>query len=289
MTPFIPLQPDSLGDAVRLMAEHGPQAKVLAGGQSLLLALKDRAVRPSYVLSLGKLPGLDTIKINPDGTLVLGAACTYAQLARAAFDGWHVEIGKVAGNLADRSTRNLATIGGAACEANPRYDVPTLLVATGAVLALTSAAGTRHVGAGEFFSAQGGTNLAPDEIVVDITFPARDAFGFVGFDKFRTRVFDAALVNVTLCLSQLADGRVSAARLAVGGIAPAPRVAAAAERLVGAWPGRWASEEIAGAISKELMPPGTLLTRRSQFQAELITSLVLALLERASSANGAVL
>lgn len=286
MTPFTPLQPTSLADAVRLMADHGRQAKVLSGGQSLLLALKDRTIRPSYVVSLAGLPGLASIATDAEGSLVVGAGCTYAQLARAQLAGWHAEIGKVAGNLADRSTRNMATFVGGACEANRRYDAPTVLVATDATLTVTAAGGTRRLRASEFFSPSGGTILAPDEIVVDVVFPPRAAYGFVGFDKFRTRVFDAALVNVALALSQAADGTVTAARLAVGGVAPSPLLAtAAAERLVGAAPGRWDAQAVAVCASEALMPPGTLATRRMQFQAELIKSLTLALLQRASDAG----
>ncbi len=282
MTPFIALQPTTLGDAMRLMSEHGAAAKVLAGGQSLVPALKERAVRPAYVLSLAGLPGLASIETDASGALVVGAACTYAQLMRAGLAGWHAEIGRVAANLADRSTRNLATIGGAACEANRRYDVPTLLVAAEAVLSLASQGGTRRLAAAEFFAAAGGTRLAADEIVVDIVFPPRSAYRFVGFDKFRTRVFDAALVNVAMSLAAAADGTVTAARLAVGGVAGAPRLAAAIERLVGAAPAGWDRQAIATAVSEEVMPPGTLATRRMQFQAELIKSLTLALLARAS-------
>lgn len=282
MTPFIALQPTSLADAVRLMSEHGPAAKVLAGGQSLVPALKERLVRPAYVLSLAGLPGLTSIETDASGSLVVGAACTYAQLMRAELAGWHAEIGRVASNLADRSTRNMATIGGAACEANRRYDVPTLLVATEAVLTLASGGGQRRLAAAEFFDPAGGTRLATDEIVVDIVFPAQSAYRFVGFDKFRTRVFDAALVNVALSLAEAADGTVKAARLAVGGVSGAPRLAAAIERIVGVAPAGWDRQAVATAVSEEVMPPGILATRRMQFQAELIKSLTLALLARAA-------
>ncbi len=289
MTPFIALQPTTLADAVRHLAEHGPQTKVMSGGQSLLLALKERIVRPAYVLSLANLPGLNGLKLAPDGRLEVGTACTYARLAKAGLLGWHAEIGHVCGNLADRSTRNMGTIGGGACEANARYDVPTLLVATDAILSLASATATRRLAAADFFNLAGGTHLGYDEILTGISFPPAQAFGFVGFDKFRTRVFDAALVNVCCSLAQAADGTVTAVRIAVGGVALAPLLAtAAASRLIGAGPHGWDCAAVAAAVSEEVLPIAQATTRRRQFQSELIKSLMLALLQRAATAREGV-
>ena len=289
MTPFIALQPTTLADAVRHLAEHGPQTKVMAGGQSLLLALKERIVRPAYVLSLASLPGLNGLEFASDGRLEVGAACTYARLAKAGLPGWHAEIGHACGNLADRSTRNMGTIGGGACEANARYDVPTLLVATDATLSLASATATRSLAAADFFNPAGGTHLGRDEILTGISFPPAQAFGFMGFDKFRTRVFDAALVNVCCSLAQAADGTVTAARIAVGGVALAPLLAtAAAGRLVGAGSQGWDHASVAAAVSEEVLPLAQATTRRRQFQSELIKSLVLALLQRAAAAREGV-
>ena len=143
-----------------LLGESDRQAKILAGGQSLLLALKERLVRPERVMSIASLPNLRGIAIDATGALTIGPATTYATLAKAVLEGWHGEIAAVSGNLADRSVRSLGTIGGALCDANPRYDMPTLMVAADASFTVASATeGERVVSAHDFFNHAGCTVL----------------------------------------------------------------------------------------------------------------------------------
>lgn len=289
MTPFTYLKPRGFDEAVAMLAEHGPRTKVLAGGQSLLPALKERLARPSHVLSLSAVPGLRGIRYADGGELEIGPATTYAQLATTSFQGWHRQIGAVALNLADRSTRNLATIGGAACQADPRYDIPTLLVATGATLTLGSVHGTRVLPAAEFFDPAGGTALAANEILSRITFPPVSAFAFVGFEKFRFRVFDAAIVNVSLALGVAATNQVSSASLVFGGVSKCPSAAPqAAGRLIGQeiaalGTSAFDSRGMADAASEEVLPIATATTRHRQFQSELIKTLSMDLLTAAAA------
>jgi carbon-monoxide dehydrogenase medium subunit len=215
------LEPEGLMSAVACLREHGSQAKVIAGGQSLNLALKDRCVRPAYLVSLARIPELRQWRYDDQGELHVGAAVTYSRLAAAALEGWHVEIAGVVGNLADRCVRNMGTVGGAVCQADPRFDLPALLVAVRAHLTIASAGGTRVVSAGDFFSGAG-ARIRDTEIVTMITFPPRSAFSGVAFEKFRYRVFDAALASVCVACSLDSGGNIVEFRLVAGAVNDSP-------------------------------------------------------------------
>ena len=287
MTPFTYHRPASLGDAVALLGESERQAKVIAGGQSLLLALKERTVRPARLMSLASLPGLKGLRVSETGALEIGATTTYATLSRATLAGWHGEIAAVAGNLADRSVRSVGTVGGALCEANPRYDMPTLMVAAGASLTLVSAQGERVVDAAAFFDPVGGTVLRPSELLVGITVPQLSAFDALVFEKFRQRVFDAALVTVACAIKLGTDGVIESATLVAGAIAKAPLLAReTAASLFGQRPDTLDMKALGRAVSAELMPAESLTTHQRRYQAELVISLTARALARITGRNG---
>ena len=223
MKAFTYLSPGDSAEAVGLLRHHGPDARVIAGGQTLLLAMKDRSARPPVLVSLRGVPELTGIRTE-GGELVVGAATTYAALSRAELPGWQAEIAAVAGDLADRPVRTMGTLGGALCAADPRYDMLTLVTGVDARLDVLSADGARTLQPEEFFAPGGGMTLRPGEILVAIRFPAASAFTAVAFEKFRTRTFDAALASV-LCTVRVDGGVLAGARLTVGAAVPVPVVA----------------------------------------------------------------
>jgi carbon-monoxide dehydrogenase medium subunit len=282
MTPFTFHRPTALQEAVRLLASGGPSTRLMAGGQSLLLALKERTLRPAQVLSLAGIAELCGICTGDDGRLEIGATTTYAALARAPLAGWHAEIGAVAGNLADRSVRSLGTVGGGICQAEPRYDMPALLSAAGARLHLVSASGSRTLEASEFFNPAGGTRLAADEILTRISVPAAGTLDALAFEKFRFRAVEAAIVSVACALKLGAGGRIAGARLVVGAVARAPLTATAS---AAALEGRGIAE-VDGArlgvqVAAEVAPPGAGPGTRQRYQSELVVSLTAKAFERA--------
>lgn len=226
MKAFSYLTPGTAAEAVGLLGQHGPQAQVIAGGQTLLLAMKTRTARPAVLVSLAGVDGLSGVWLADTGELVVGATTTYAALTRAPLTGWHTEIAAIAGNLADRPVRTMGTIGGALCAAEPRYDMLPLVAGTGARLEVLASAGVRTLAPEEFFAPGGGTTLAPGEILAAIRFPAADAFTRVAFEKFRQRTFDAALASVLCAVRTDAAGRAEA-RIAVGAVRPVPVLASA--------------------------------------------------------------
>ena len=286
MKAFTYLQPNGLPEAISALDQFGPDAKVIAGGQALLLALKSRLARPNYLVSLRKLPELAGWRYAENGTLEIGPATTYAALEGASLSGWHSEVSRIAGNLADRPVRNMGTIGGAACQAEPRYDVPVLLVGVDAAMTLASKRGERIVAASEFFDRRRGATLAPTELLTKVTLAPLSAFSAVAFEKFRVRVFDAAIVSV-LCAIKVNDaGMVTASRIAIGAVERVPMLAQnAAAQLIG---GKASDELPAGfaqSLASEVMPDSTLTTRHRRYQAELIKSLVGRAWARASASS----
>jgi carbon-monoxide dehydrogenase medium subunit len=222
--PFAYLTPSTPAEAVDLLGQHGPQAQVIAGGQSLLLAMKTRTARPAVLVSLAGVADLSGVRLAESGELVVGATTTYAALTRTALSGWHAQIAAMAGNLADRPVRTMGTIGGALCAADPRYDMLPLISGAGARLEVLAPSGVRTLAPEEFFVSGGGTSLGPDEILAAIRFPPAATFSGFVFEKFRQRTFDAALASV-LCAVRIEGGRLTGIRIAVGAVCPVPVLA----------------------------------------------------------------
>ena len=287
MTPFTYHRPLDLSDAVAMLGEPDRQARVIAGGQSLLLWMKDRSARPDRLISIASLPGLKGLAQAEDGGLRIGAATTYATLAEAPLPGWQREIASVAGNLADRSVRSLGTIGGALCDGNPRYDMPTLVMAMDATMTVSSSGGERLIAARDFFAATGGTTLAPADLLVSIAAPARERFDRLCFEKFRHRMFEAAVVTICCAAKFDVNGAIAELRIAAGALGKAPRLATkTAADLAGVEPGRVDVGRVSRDAADELMPAEDRDTRQKSYQAELVVSLTSRALTRAFAAGG---
>lgn len=262
MKPFTFHSPRALGEAVDLLERHGPGAQVIAGGQTLLLAMKERLARPSALVSLAEVADLRGWRHTDSGALEIGAATTYAALAAAQLPGWHAEIAAVAGDLADRPVRTMGTIGGALCAADPRFDMVTMVVALDAELDVVGPGGVRTIEAAQFFAPGGGTVLAPGEILTTVRLPALPAFTGVAFEKFRHRVFEAAVVSA-VC-AQRPDGT---RRITVGAVHPSPVVLLAADDGAGA--------------AVEVLPAELATTHARRYQRELVSVLVTRAIARA--------
>jgi carbon-monoxide dehydrogenase medium subunit len=275
MKPFSYFEPATVGEAVGLLDRLGPEARILAGGQSLLLDLKSRAARPRHLVSLAHVRDLGRWRYTDDGALEIGATLTYAAAGAAAFQGWHREISRICLDLADRSVRSMATLGGAACQAEARFDIPPLLVGTGALLTIGAPGGSRIVPAARFFKPEGGTILAPGEILTAITFPPPEAFSSVAFEKFRHRVFDAAIASVFCGLGFDAADRVETARLVVGAVRDAPTDAPdAARSLHGLARAALPDPALPARLAEEVLPEAEAASRPRRYQRELVKTLV---------------
>lgn len=273
MRPFTFLTPTDVVEATRLLEQHGPEAAAIAGGQSLLLAMKERQLRPAYLVSLSGIGRLSGVSEGADGELVVGATTTYAALAGTELAGWHAEIAAMAGNLADRPVRTMATIGGALCQAEPRFDMLTLVVGTDARLDVVGPSGVRTISPTEFFDPAGGTRLAYGEILASIRFPRRDVYSRMVFRKFRPRNIDQAVASVLVTVRRDAGGELAGVGLTVGATTPVPVVVQdSISGLVGAAAKRADLDRIAADVAHEVLGAagGAPLVR---YQRELVKTL----------------
>jgi aerobic carbon-monoxide dehydrogenase medium subunit len=285
--PFTFHQPSTVSEAVGLLAQHGRDARPLAGGQSLMLEMKERKARPAVLVSLSGLAELKGWTYAASGELEVGATTTYAQLIAAqGLRGWHPVVSAVAGDLADRPVRTMGTIGGSLCQADPRFDMPVLVVGTGAVADTVSPSGVRTRDAAELFAEGGGSALAPEELLTRIRFPEPDGWTGVAFEKFRIRQFDSALASVLCALSVGPDGRVTAGRLTVGAVRPNPFLVGDAAQLL---TGLSRSDDPVAAVTAvvdEVLPPSTVTTHLQRYQRELVPALVRHAVARAFEQSG---
>ncbi len=232
---------ESVAHALALLAEHGTDAKVIAGGQSLLPMMKLRMARPALLVDIGRLHELRYVRVEGEevaiGALTRHCALLGSQLLRAQVP----LLPAVAAQVGDRQIRHRGTIGGSVAHADPVADLPTALLALGATFVLVGSGGQRSVPATEFFTWFFETALAPDELLVQVRVPRTGSAGW-GYEKFALRPNDWATVAVAAV-----DGRV-----ALAGVAPTPVRAASTEQVLAAGGG---AERAAQRADEGTSPP----------------------------------
>ena len=184
--------PDSLEEAIRLLGEGGEDAKLLAGGHSLLPLMKLRLAAPSLLVDLRKVPGLSGIE-RSNGGWQIGAMTRHAEIAASSDLG---VVATAAGSVADQQVRNRGTIGGSLAHGDPASDLPAVVLALEGSVTVQGPSGTREIAASELFQDYLTTALEPTEVITSITLPAMDGYGF-GYEKFVRRAEDWAMVGVS--------------------------------------------------------------------------------------------
>jgi aerobic carbon-monoxide dehydrogenase medium subunit len=221
-------EPESVAEAAELLGRFGESAKVYAGGTELLLAMKEGLVQYERLINVKKLTGLSDVT-TADGTLVIGALCTHHQLENSpVLRDKLPALTKLEQNVANVRVRQVGTIGGNICFAEPHADPGTLLIALGAKMIAEQSSSKREITAEEFFVDAYETALQADEVLTKIQVPipapnARSAYLKFGYLE-RPSVGVAVAFNL--------NGGVSGVRIAVGCAGPAPRRVAEAEALL---------------------------------------------------------
>ena len=213
--------PASLDEAIKALADGGEDAKLLAGGHSLLPLMKLRLAAPSLLVDLRRVPDLAGVRAN--GELKIGAMTTHTALAR----GGHGILSAAAATIADEQVRNRGTIGGSLAHADPASDLPAVVVAAEGTIVARGPGGEREIAAADFFRDYLETALAADEIVTAVRLPAPDGWSF-GYQKFNRRREDWAMVAVC-ALVQVQDGACADVRIGLTHMGSTPLRAAAAE------------------------------------------------------------
>jgi aerobic carbon-monoxide dehydrogenase medium subunit len=217
--------PESLEDVLRALAEGGEDAKVIAGGHSLLPLMKLRLAAPTLLVDLRKVPGLRGVQ-REDGHWRIGPMTRHADLQDNADLG---VVAKAASLIADQQVRNRGTIGGSIAHGDPASDLPTVLVALDGTVTLTAqGGGTREVAATDMFQDYLTTAVGPGEVLTEIRLPAMDGWGW-GYEKFNRRAEDWAMVGVVALVKKASDGSCEDVRIGLTHMASTPLRATAVE------------------------------------------------------------
>jgi carbon-monoxide dehydrogenase medium subunit len=216
--------PETLADALSALTEGGEDAKVLAGGHSLLPLMKLRLAAPTLLVDLRKVPGLRGVQ-RENGQWRIGAMTRHVDLQGNADLG---PVGQATALIADQQVRNRGTIGGALTHGDPASDLPTVFLACEGSLTVVGAAGTREVAAADMFEDYLTTAVGEDEIVTEIRVPNLDGWGS-SYLKFTRRAEDWAMVAVCAMVKKAGDGSVEDVRIALTNMGSTPLRAGAAE------------------------------------------------------------
>jgi carbon-monoxide dehydrogenase medium subunit len=220
-------RPSSLDEALSALASGGEDAKVIAGGQSLLPLLRLRFAYPSVLVDVGDVSSLRGVRDLGD-SLEIGALTTHYELTRDPLVAAHCGLlAEAAGMIADPAVRHRGTIGGALAHADPAGDLPAVVTALDATLVAVGPNGERSISPGEFFSDYLTTSLAPEEILTAVRVPKLDGWGY-RYEKFHVTAQAWAIVGVA-AVAQRSNGQVSAARVGLTNMGSVPVRAHAVE------------------------------------------------------------
>jgi aerobic carbon-monoxide dehydrogenase medium subunit len=224
--PFAYDAPRTVDAAVALLAEHGADAKILAGGQSLVPLMNMRLARPSVLIDINRIASLHYIRVEADGSLAIGAGTrqSAAEHSESVARGWPVLV-EALRQVGHITIRNRGTIGGTLAHADPAAELPTLAVALDATFRLIGPRGERTVPARVAYVSYLTTVLRPDEILTEVRFPALAPRSGAAFLEVSRRHGDYALVAATARVTVDAAGRCMNAAVALGGVAPTPVLA----------------------------------------------------------------
>ncbi len=217
--PFEYLQPATVEEAVDLLRTYGDEAKLLAGGHSLIPLMKLRLASPRYVIDIGHIPGLSYIR-EEGGFISIGALTTHATLEHSDLLKARLPLlPEAAARIGDVQVRNWGTIGGSLSHADPAADLPAAMVALDAQMVLQGPSGRRTVAAADFFVDMLTTALEPDEILVELRLPPLPARTGTAYLKVPHKASFFAVVGLAAVVTLAPDGRCQAARTGVTGLA----------------------------------------------------------------------
>jgi len=231
--PFRYARPATLDEALSLLNSGGQDVKVLAGGQSLVPMMNLRLLRPTVLVDLNGLPGLDRITPRPDGGISIGALVRHERLAQDPRVREHTPVlAEAARHVGHAAIRHRGTLGGSLAHADPAAELPAALLALDAQLILHGSRGPRTVVAADFFQGLLTTALAPDEILTEVRVPAHGR-GW-GFAEVARRSGDFALAGVVAVLDRPAGsaGSCVSARIVGFGVGDQPVRFLEAERVL---------------------------------------------------------
>lgn len=252
--PFAYARPETLDEALGLLASD-PDAKVLAGGQSLLPLMALRLGTPALVVDIGRVPGLDGIVAGDDGSVSIGALVRHAEVEDSTAVATHAPLVAAAmPYIGHRAIRNQGTTVGSIAHADPSAEMPAVCLATSATMVAASTRGRREIAAADFFLGFMETALEDDEILVEVRFPGWPDGAAGSVVEMARRHGDYALVGLATAVT-VSDGAIADAALAYFSVGSTPlRIVEAEAALVGRAPSADAYAAAAAIASAALAP-----------------------------------
>lgn len=270
--PFQYHAPQTLEEALRLLAEHRDEAKLLAGGQSLVPVMNFRLAEPRLLIDLNRTAGLDHLEPGDDGGLRLGAMVRQRAAERSP-RVWErcPLLAQALPWVGHVQTRNRGTVGGSLAHAEPAAELPAVMLALAARFRLCRQGGERWLGARDFFTGLFATALEPDEILVEVEVPSLPPRTGCAFGEFARRHGDFALAGVAATVTLAEDGSCSDARVALLGVGEGPVWAEGAVRcLRGESPTAKVLAEAAERAAHEDCDPGSDVHASAPYRRHLV-------------------
>ena len=227
--------PKSIAEAIALLHQGGGEAKVLAGGQSLVPMMRLRFAAPEMIVDINNIPGLDYLTVDADGTIHIGALCRHSDLEKSSLLTAHQPtMAAAAPVIADPIVRNRGTLVGSLCHADPQGDWSSVLMALGGIVVAQGPHGRRSIPVADFVKGPFQNMLAFDEIAIEAIVPAPKGIPNGGYLKLERRVGDFATAGVAVAIES-SHGLIIRAGIGLTGVGGSTiNATAAAQSLVGA-------------------------------------------------------
>ncbi len=270
------LAPKTLDEALRLLSQYGEECKIIAGGQSLLILMRQRLVTPRYLIDVKCISDLDYINFDEEQGLMIGSLTSHRaiELSPVIGNGFGV-LGEMERRVASIQTRNWGTIGGNLCHADPAGDPAPPLIALKAKVKMASSTGERSIALEEFFKDYYETVLQPNEILTEIQVPKPPRRTGTAYTKFVLMESDMAIVGVAVSITLgSSDNVCTDARIVLGAAAPVPIRAERAERVLA---GKEIKDDVieeAAQVASEEARPTPDIHASEEYRRELVRVLV---------------
>jgi aerobic carbon-monoxide dehydrogenase medium subunit len=272
--------PRTLDEAIALLRDGGEDAKVLAGGQSLVPLMKLRFASPELVVDINNLPGLSYHRQDPDGTLRVGALCRHAELERSALLGsTQPTMAAAAPLIADPLVRNRGTLVGSLCHADPQGDWASVATALGGSIIAQGPRGRRTIGIADFVTGPFQNVLDLDEIAVEAVIPAAQGTRAGGYLKLERRVGDFATVGVAVAIETSGD-LVTRAGIALTGVGGSTIAATEAGHALVGQPLSRQTIEQAATLAAEVARPKSDHRGSAEYKRHMVHTFVTRILTR---------
>ena len=275
------VRPTSVEEAVAALVEHGDDAKILAGGHSLLPLMKLRLAMPAVLIDISRIPGLSYVRVDGD-EVAIGAGTRHHELEQDEVAAAEVPLlPYVASQVGDPQVRHRGTIGGTVAHSDPASDLPTALLALGGTVVVQGPSGRRDIPITEFWLGFFETALAEDELIVEIRVPRTGSAGWA-YEKFTRRANDWPIVAAAAVGSR-GGGAGGQLRVALANMAGSVVRATATEEALA----RGASIEEAAALADQGTSPGADMHADQEYRRQLARLLTRRALEKAAGAPAA--